>query len=113
MLKKYTGLADISNDVKPISRHSQDYVLFGYPWWSSVSVHATGPKICSFGLAEVDGLLRAIEIRSTTYFRGEVKPSVPCCKILRHVKEPYEYESDTLQTKFNSNFLPKFLLLHY
>jgi hypothetical protein len=24
-----------------------------------------------------------------------VKPSVPCRKILRHVKEPYEYEKDT------------------
>jgi hypothetical protein len=39
-------------------------------------------------LAEDDGFLRAIKIRSTTYFRGEIKPSVPRRKILRHVKEP-------------------------
>jgi hypothetical protein len=28
------------------------------------------------------------------FLRREVKPSAPCCKILQHVAEPYEYERD-------------------
>jgi hypothetical protein len=39
-------------------------------------------------LAEDDGFLRAIKIRTRTSFGGEIKPSVPCHKILLHVKEP-------------------------
>jgi hypothetical protein len=42
------------------------------------------------------GFLRVMKIHSMTSFRGEVKPSVPCGKILRHDKEPYEYERGTL-----------------
>jgi hypothetical protein len=37
-------------------------------------------------------ILRVLLIRSTTSFEVEVvglKPSVPCRKILRHVKDPY------------------------
>jgi hypothetical protein len=43
-----------------------------------VSVLATGPKVAGSIPAEVDGSLRVIKIHSTTSFRGEVKPSVPC-----------------------------------
>jgi hypothetical protein len=39
--------------------------------------------------------LKAIQICSTTSFRGEVKPSAPCCKILWHVKDPLRYDRDT------------------
>jgi hypothetical protein len=39
-----------------------------------------------------DGFLRAIKICSTPSFRGEVKPSAPCCKILQYIKELYENE---------------------
>jgi hypothetical protein len=46
--------------------------------------------------AEDFGFLRAIKIRRATSFGGEVKPSVPCHKILRHVKNHHEYETDTL-----------------
>jgi hypothetical protein len=46
--------------------------------------------------AEDDGFVRAIKIHSITYFRGEVKLSVPCHNILRHVKESYKHERDTL-----------------
>jgi hypothetical protein len=31
--------------------------------------------------AKDDGFLRAIRVRSTTYFGGEVKPGAPCLKI--------------------------------
>jgi hypothetical protein len=32
--------------------------------------------------------------------------SVPCRKVLRHVKGSYEYERDNLQAKFSSHFSP-------
>jgi hypothetical protein len=51
-----------------------------------VSVLATGPKVCGFEPGQGDGFLRAIRIRSTPSFRWEVKPEVPCRKILRLVK---------------------------
>jgi hypothetical protein len=52
-----------------------------------VSVLATGPKGCGLEPGQGDVLLRAIKIRSTSSFGWEVKPKVPCRKILRHVKE--------------------------
>jgi hypothetical protein len=43
------------------------------------------PRLAGSNLAEDDGFLRVIKIRSTTSFGGEVKSSVPCrftaCKI--------------------------------
>jgi hypothetical protein len=42
--------------------------------------------------AKDDGFLMALKTLGTTFFGGEVNPSVPCRKILRHVKEPYRYE---------------------
>jgi hypothetical protein len=57
-----------------------------------VSVLAIGPKVRGFRPGRGDGILRAIKIRSTLSFGGEVKPSAPGRKILQHVKELYEYE---------------------
>jgi hypothetical protein len=45
------------------------------------------PRFTVSNLAKDDGFLRAIKIRSTTSFKGEVKPSVPCHKILQHVED--------------------------
>jgi hypothetical protein len=53
------------------------------------------PRLSGSNPAEDEGFLRAIKLRSTTYFGGKVKPSAPCRKILRHVKETCEYERDT------------------
>jgi hypothetical protein len=53
----------------------------------------TGPKFLGFKPGR--GLLRAIKICSIASFEREVKPSVECCKILRHVKELYKYERNT------------------
>jgi hypothetical protein len=50
-----------------------------------VSVLATGPKGRGFKLGRGDVIL-ATKIRSTPFFGWEVKPEVPCRKILRHVK---------------------------
>jgi hypothetical protein len=45
--------------------------------------------------SENDVLLRAIKIRSTPSFGGEVKPSALCTKILRHVKDRLRHDRDT------------------
>jgi hypothetical protein len=42
--------------------------------------------------AEGDGFLRAIKIRSTPSFEGEVEPSAPCRKILWHANITSKYE---------------------
>jgi hypothetical protein len=46
------------------------------------------PQFACSNPTKDDGFLR----RSTTFFRADVKPSFPRCKILQHVKETYEYE---------------------
>jgi hypothetical protein len=48
------------------------------------------PRFVGSNLAKDDGFLRAIKILIMTSFEGEVKLSVPCRKIIRHVKEPYK-----------------------
>jgi hypothetical protein len=53
------------------------------------------PRFAGSNPAKNDGFLREIKPCSTTSFGEEVNPSAPC-KILRHVKEPYKYERDTL-----------------
>jgi hypothetical protein len=52
-----------------------------------VGVLTTGPKVRGFQPGQGDGLLRAIKIQSTPSFGWEVKPGVPCRKILLHVIE--------------------------
>jgi hypothetical protein len=59
-----------------------------------VSVLATGPKVCGFEPGEGDGFLRAIKIRSTPSLQWEVKPEVPCRKILRCVKDLLKSHGD-------------------
>jgi hypothetical protein len=59
-----------------------------------VSVLATGLKGCGFESSQGDGFLRALKIRSTPSFRWEVKPEVPCPKILRHVKDLLKSRGD-------------------
>jgi hypothetical protein len=55
-----------------------------------VSVLATGPKSRGFKPGRGDGFLRAMKVRSTSFVL-KVKPEGPCCKILRHVKDPLRY----------------------
>jgi hypothetical protein len=56
-----------------------------------VSVFATGPKVCGSNPAEAMDL-RALRICSTPFFGPEVKPEVPCLKILWHVEDPLTYQ---------------------
>jgi hypothetical protein len=55
-----------------------------------VSVLATGPNGRGFEPSQGDGFLKALKIRSTPSFGREVKPEVPCRKILRHEKRSLE-----------------------
>jgi hypothetical protein len=52
-----------------------------------VSVLATRPKGRRFEPGRGDGFLRVINIRSTPSFGWEVRPEVPCRKILQHIKD--------------------------
>jgi hypothetical protein len=52
-----------------------------------VSALATGLKVCGFEAGQCYGFLRVIKIRSTPSFEWEVKPEVPCRKVLQHVKD--------------------------
>jgi hypothetical protein len=65
-----------------------------------VSVLATGSKGRGFKPGQDNGLLRAIKVHSTPSFRWEVKPEVPCCKTLWHVKDLLQSHLDG-QTKFS------------
>jgi hypothetical protein len=56
-----------------------------------LSVLATGPKGRGFKPGRGDGFLRAMKIRCTSSFGWEVKPEVPCRKILRPVKDSVRY----------------------
>jgi hypothetical protein len=77
-----------------------------------VSVHVTR-HVCGFKLCRGDKYLKGIKIHITRSFGGEVKPSIPCRKILSHVKKLLcSISKDTSKAKFIASFA-KFLLLCY
>jgi hypothetical protein len=55
-----------------------------------VGVLAVGPKICGFKPGQGRWIFKGKKIPIMMSFVGEVKLSVPCRKIIRHVKEPYK-----------------------
>jgi hypothetical protein len=57
-----------------------------------ISALVIRPKVRRFKPGRSDGFLRAIKNRSTTPFRGEVKPSALFRDILRHVNITSKYE---------------------
>jgi hypothetical protein len=63
------------------------------------------PRFAGSHPAEVDGFLKAIKVRSMTSFKREVKPSVTCRYILRHVK----YTCEVWQRYFVGKILLPFL----
>jgi hypothetical protein len=58
--------------------------------------------------AEDEGFLRAIKIRSTTSFGGEVKPSVSCRKILWRVKRTRRVWNRHFVCEIHGHFTPTF-----
>jgi hypothetical protein len=69
------------------------------------------PRFAGSNLGEDNGFLIAIKIHSMTSYGGEVKLSVPCCKILQHVKEHYRYKNRYFIGKTHGYFLPSSLAL--
>jgi hypothetical protein len=69
-----------------------------------VSVLATGSKGRGLKPVRGDGLLRAINIRSTPSVGWEVKPEVPCRKILQHVKRSVDV-SKILNTRNSHSYV--------
>jgi hypothetical protein len=61
------------------------------------------PRSAGSNPAEDDGFLMAIKIHSTTFFKGDVKPMVPCHKILWHIKNPYSMR-EILEGKIHGHF---------
>jgi hypothetical protein len=59
-----------------------------------VSALAIGPDVRGFDPGQGDGFLRAIKIRSTSYFGWQVKPEVPRRKILRYVRDLFKTHGD-------------------
>jgi hypothetical protein len=55
-----------------------------------VSMLDIGPKVHGFIPGRGRWSFKAIKISSTPFFVEKLKQSVPCHKILRHVKSPYE-----------------------
>jgi hypothetical protein len=76
--------------------------------WSSVIVLAIRPNVREF--KPVRGRW-AINVCSATSFGGEIKPSVPCRQILRHVKDPCSMKDTCRQNSLA--FLAKVLLIRY
>jgi hypothetical protein len=62
-----------------------------------VTVLLIGAKVRGFKSGRGVGLLRAIKIRSTTSFGGEVKLSAQFRNILRHVTGPFEVWTKVLR----------------
>jgi hypothetical protein len=64
-------------------------------YWAQVSRVQTRLRKWIFkgqGSSEPVVLRIIIKIRVTAFFGWEVKPEVPCRKILRHVKDPLTYQ---------------------
>jgi hypothetical protein len=70
------------------------------------------PRFEGLNLAEDYGFLKAIKIRIATFFGGEVKPSVLCCRFYSMIKKLRSMK-DILHRKNSRSFLAKILLLRY
>jgi hypothetical protein len=73
-----------------------------------VIVLAIGPKARGFKPGRQRWIFRAIKVRSTIPFGVEVQPSVPCCKILRHVKDTSRHHID-IDRQNSAPFLAQFV----
>jgi hypothetical protein len=68
------------------------------------SVSAIGSKVHEFKPGPGRWVFKVDKISRKTSFGGEVKPSAPCRKILRHVKEPCRRENKYFVGKIHFRF---------
>jgi hypothetical protein len=78
-----------------------------------VSVLELDPRFVDSSPTEGDGILRALQILSTTFFGGKENPSVTCRMILWRVKETERHEKYFAGKIRWRIFLSNFLLLCY
>jgi hypothetical protein len=62
---------------------------------------AIGHRLPEFIPGRKRWIFEATKIRSTTYFGWEIKPSAPCRKILRHIKDTLRYDKDFDKHKYD------------
>jgi hypothetical protein len=67
------------------------------------------PRFVGYNPAEEDGVLKVIKMRNMSFFGGEVKPLVPCGKILWHGEETYRYEKIYFVDKIHGQVSPALL----
>jgi hypothetical protein len=77
-----------------------------------VIVLANESRFANSKAEKEEGFLGAIKIRSTTFFGGKVKPSAPCQKILRRVKESCGVRK-IFRRQNSPPFLSKYILIRY
>jgi hypothetical protein len=74
-----------------------------------VNMLVIGFKVRGFKPGRADGFLRAIKIRSPSFFGGELNLSAQCRKILRHKQTTCKYEQKyfaRLNSLFSSTVPP-------
>jgi hypothetical protein len=76
-----------------------------------VTMVATRLKVRGFKPGRGLWIFKDDTIRSTTSFGGKIKQSVPCRKILRHVKDRCKYERDTCRPNSRTFIAKSFTLL--
>jgi hypothetical protein len=98
-------------DYKRLWMNEFSHLLFvGYQLRSRSRLY-DGYRACHWTQgSRVQSRQRAIKIRSTTSFGGEVEPSAPCRNILQHVKGPCRATSPQNLGIFLAKFLPVSLL---
>jgi hypothetical protein len=62
------------------------------------------PKLAGSNPAEADGCLRAIRIRTTTFFGGEEKSKGKCHNFYGMLQISVEYDRDTTPPKITDSF---------
>jgi hypothetical protein len=84
----------------------------GFSWfYSKVNLNLS---FAGSNPAEGDGFLNSVKFRSSLSFGGEVKPSVPCRKVLRLAKITSKYEQRYFEVQINYlRQVPPDLLVDY
>jgi hypothetical protein len=103
----------LESTYKFTGRHKPEYqCMYKSPRGVMLSVLASGPKVRGFKLGLGDVILRAIKIRSTPSFGGEVKPSDQCQDFSACRKITSKCEQRYFGRP-NSSFPSPFLLICY
>jgi hypothetical protein len=73
-----------------------------------VSMLASGTHVCRFKPGRSHQIFRAKKILSMPWFRGEVKPSVPCCRFAACKRSLNGVEKALFRQNYRTPFSPTF-----